>query len=137
MAPPELARDAPVADVVHPLEVGLRSSSPGRTRSRRLDRGDGLLGERLRFDEPLRGDERLDDGLAALALAEAERVVLDLDEQAERFEIGDDALAGLEAVEPGVGAGGGGHAARRRRSPGSSADCGACRLRNRWDRARA
>ena len=33
----------------------------------RLDR---LLGQRLDLHEPLRGDQRLDDGLAALALAD-------------------------------------------------------------------
>ena len=74
-----------------------------------FDDGDGLFGERLGLDEPLGGDERLDGGLAAVALAEAERVVLDLDEGAGVLEVGDDALAGVEAVEPGVGSGGGGH----------------------------
>ena len=31
MAPPQLAADAPVLDVAHPVEVGLASSSPGRS----------------------------------------------------------------------------------------------------------
>ena len=109
MAPPELARDAPVADVVHPLEVGLGPVVRDELDAAVLHRLDGLLGQRLRLDEPLRGDQRLDDGLAALALAEAERVVLDLHQQAELFEVGHHALARLEAVQAGVGAGGRGH----------------------------
>ncbi len=64
-----------------------------------VDRGDGRLGQRLRFHEPLLGDQRLDDRLAAVAFAEAERVILDLVEKAELFQIGDDALAGFEAIE--------------------------------------
>ena len=57
------------------------------------------------------------DGLAALALADAERVVFDLFEQPELLQIGDHALARFEAIEAGVRAGRGGHAGRFRRSP--------------------
>ena len=78
MAPPELAGDAPVADVVHPLVIGLGPVRRNEANFAALDDGDGLFGERLGLDEPLRGDERLDGGLAAIALAEAELVVLDL-----------------------------------------------------------
>ncbi len=41
--------------------------------------------------------------------AEVELVRLDLDEHAEVFEVGDDAFAGFEAVEAGIGAGLRGH----------------------------
>ena len=60
---------------------------------------DGFFGERFGADEPLRGDERLDDGFAAVAFAEVEGVVLDLLEEAAAFEVGDHAFAGFEAVE--------------------------------------
>jgi hypothetical protein len=68
MAPPELARDAPVVDVLHPVEVGLlvllgREADGFVAVGVGLDGGDGLLGERLNLDEPLRGEARLDDGL--------------------------------------------------------------------------
>ena len=109
VAPPELARDAPVADVVHPLVIGLGAVLGSELDAAVLDGADGRLGQRLGLDEPLGGDERLDGGLAALALAQAHLVRLDLLEQAEGVEVGDHALAGLEAVQAGVGAGGGGH----------------------------
>src|SRR5262249_1389776 len=70
-----------------------------------LDGANGRLGERLGADEPLRRDARLDDGFAALALADDEAGILGLDEEALGFEVGDDALAGFEAIEAGVGAG--------------------------------
>ncbi len=99
VAPPELARDAPVADVVHPLVIGLGPVRRNEANFSALHDGDGLLGERLGLDEPLGGDERLDGGFAAIALAEGELVVLDFDEGADLFEVGDDGLAGDEAVE--------------------------------------
>ena len=84
MAPPELARDAPVADVVHPIVVSLDPVLRDELDAAIVHRLDGLLGQRLRLDEPLRGDQRLDDGLAAIAVAQVELVVLDLFQQAER-----------------------------------------------------
>ena len=48
-------------------------------------------------------------GFAAIALAESELVVLDFDEGADLFEVGDDGFAGVEAIDAGVGAGSGGH----------------------------
>ena len=109
VAPPELARDAPVADVVHPLEIGLGPVGRNERDAAGFHRLDGLLGQRLGLDEPLRGDQRLHDGLAALALAHVEGVVFRLDQRAARFQVLEDAAAGFEAVQAGVGAGGGGH----------------------------
>ena len=54
-----------------------------------------------------------------------------------RFEVCDNALARLEAVEAGVRAGVRRSSARLRSSPRSAAGCGAARPRSRWDRARA
>ena len=109
MAPPELAADAPVVDVLHPVEVGLlvllRGEVDGLFAVRaRLDGGDGFLGERLDLDEPLRGEARLDDGFAAVAVAYVVDVVLDASQKTLGFEVGDDFLAGYVTVESGVGA---------------------------------
>ena len=109
MAPPELARDAPVVDVLHPVEVGLlvllRREADGFVALRvGLDGGDGFLGQRLNLDEPLRREARLNDGLAAVAVADVVGVVLDAGQQALFFEVGDDFLARHVAVEAGVGA---------------------------------
>ncbi len=75
----------------------------------RLHRLDRFFGERLGLDEPLGGDERLDDRLAALAGAQAHGIVFGLDEVAAFLEVGQHAAAGFEAVDAGVAPGGGGH----------------------------
>ena len=54
-------------------------------------------------EEPLEGEARLDDDAGALAEADGVGVVLDLDEEAEGFEVGDDLFAGGVAVEAVVG----------------------------------
>ena len=82
VAPPELAGDAPVVDVVHPLEIGLGPVRRDELDRAVLDDADGLVGERLDADEPLPREVRLDDVLAAVAVADGVVVVLDLDEQA-------------------------------------------------------
>ncbi len=109
MAPPELARDAPIADVVHPLVVGLFPVGGNENDAAGLDGLNGLFGERFGLDEPLGGNQRLDNGGAARAFAEVDLIRLDLDEGSGLFEIGNDALARLEAVEAGISARGGGH----------------------------
>ena len=117
MAPPELARDAPVVDVGHPLEVDLlvvlgREADGLVAVGIWLDGGDGELGHgcaavvRLFVDgdEPLRGEARLDDGFAAVAMADVVGVVLDRGEEPLLFEVVDDFLARHIAVEARVGA---------------------------------
>ena len=54
-------------------------------------------------EEPLQGEARLDDGAGALRERDGEVVVLDGDEQAGGFEVGDDLFARDEAVEAVVG----------------------------------
>ena len=66
-------------------------------------------------EEPLHGEARLDDGAGALREGDGVLVVLDGDEQAGGFEVGDDLLAGGEAVEAVVGRAGRGRCARSRR----------------------
>ena len=102
MAPPELARNAPVANVVEPVEQNRALIVGDDLDQAATDSFLGGLGQRLHFHEPLRGDTRLDFGLAAIADADGVRDIFDALEQAERFEIGDDAGARFEAVEPGV-----------------------------------
>ena len=78
MAPPELARDAPVADVLHPVEERLVPVVGDELDAAFVHRVHGFVGQRLGFHEPLRGDQRLHDGAAAIALADGQRVRLDL-----------------------------------------------------------
>ena len=104
MAPPELARDAPGMDVLHPVVVGLRPVAREDRDPSLAHRLDRRLGQRLDLHPPLLRHERLDDGLAAIADADRVAIGLDLLDQPERLHVLHDPLAALEAVQPGVAA---------------------------------
>ena len=65
VAPPELAADAPVLDVAHPLEVGLRPVVRHEADAAVLDRRDRRLRERRDAHVPLVGEPGLEDGAAS------------------------------------------------------------------------
>ncbi len=69
-----------------------------------------FFGERFDFDEPLRGDQWLDDILAPFAAAQAHGVIFDLVDQPELLEVRHHLLARFEAVETRVAARFFGHA---------------------------
>jgi hypothetical protein len=102
MAPPELARNAPGLDVAHPLEVGLLPLSSG-TNTVSPFSTEAMAGcGQFWHGEPLVGQHRLDDDLGAVAEGLHDLLVLDHDHQAFGVDVGDDALARLEAVEPAI-----------------------------------
>ena len=103
MAPPELARDAPVLDVAHPFEIGLGPALRDEADAALLDRRDGRGGERLGTHEPLVGQVGLDDGAAAIAARHHELVCLNLLQEPGVLQIRDDAPACLVAVQTHVG----------------------------------
>ena len=70
MTPPQLARDAPVVDVPHPLEVDPSPGVGNEAGVAALDRFDSRAGKLRNADEPLRRDERLDDRVTALAVTD-------------------------------------------------------------------
>ena len=99
MPPPELAGDAPVVHVLHPVIIGL-AEALGHELDASVTHGlDGGLGQRLHLDEPLRARHRLNRRTAAVARADVVVVGLGLDEVALLLEIGHDGLARLVAVE--------------------------------------
>ena len=99
VAPPELAGDAPVVDILHPVIIGL-AEALGHELDAPVAHGlDGGLGQRLHLDEPLRARHRLDRRTAAVARADIMIIRLGLDEVALLLEIGQNGLARLVAVE--------------------------------------
>src|SRR5256886_4127344 len=85
VAPPELARDAPVADVLHPREVRVLPLLRDEARATVAHGRERRTRERLDLDEPLPRDERLDDGPAAVADADPVAVrLLALEETQDR-----------------------------------------------------
>ena len=111
MAPPELARDAPVANVAHPFEINAFPILRRDLNFSRLHGFDGRLGQWLHLHEPLRGSARLDNRAAAVASADRVGVLDDFFEQAGGLQIGDGLIAGLEAIEAGIFSGSGAHVA--------------------------
>ena len=100
MAPPQLAGDAPRADVVHPVEIDLRvvlGVEAHRPARHRLDR---RLGQLVHRHEPLQGDERL-DALSG-SLGERHRVLVGLgaSDQAPGLQPGDHLALGLGDGQP-------------------------------------
>ena len=103
MAPPELARDAPGLDVAHPLEVGLLPVLRHEPRLAVLDRGDRLLrqlgGVRRTTGRSATARRRRCRAARAARRASCGSI---FSTQAQRLEVGDDALARLEAVEAAI-----------------------------------
>ncbi len=102
VAPPELPRDAPVANVVEPVQQDgslVVGHDLNQVFAHHFFRG---LRQRIHLAEPLRGNARLDFGFAAVADAHGVRDVLDFFEQAQLLQIFDDARARNEAVKSGV-----------------------------------
>jgi hypothetical protein len=99
MAPPQLPADAPVLDLVHPLEVFLRPALRHEARASVLDGFDGGLRERRDAHVPLIGQPRLEHRAAAISAWNGQRMRLDFLQQAERLEVCDHEFASLEAIE--------------------------------------
>ena len=100
MPPPQLARDAPVMNIAHPLEVRLGVLFRRKSDKTLLDRGNRRVGERLNPDKPLRREQRLNHGFAAVALADGVHMVAHPGQQILRFQIGQNPLPRLRS-DPG------------------------------------
>ena len=102
MAPPELARDAPRLDVLHPAEEFVAPALGHELHAAVARRRDRLLGELLGVGVPLLGQERLDRHAAAIAVGHGVGMRLDLLDEAQLLHVRHDLLARVEAVEPAV-----------------------------------
>ena len=111
MSPPELARDAPGADVVHPLQVDAGGTVGNDADLAVADDAGGFLRQFGGIDEPLVGDERFDGDAGALGVSDVVEVSFGAEQVAVCFEVLSDQVAGVVAVESDVDAALGGHAA--------------------------
>ena len=102
VAPPQLAGDAPVAHVFHPVGVGLGEAVGDELHLAVVDHPQGFLGQGFHLHEPLGGDQGLHVVVAAVTGAHVVRVVLHLHQVALLFQIGHNGLSGLVAVHAGV-----------------------------------
>jgi hypothetical protein len=102
MAPPELARNAPGLNVAHPVEVGVLPALGDDPCLAALHGFDSGLGQGRGVGIPLNGQPRLERHPAAVAVRDHVDVVLDFLDQIQCLEVGDDAPAGLVALEAAV-----------------------------------
>src|SRR5437667_12185120 len=103
MAPPKLARNSPIAQILKPVRVNFFIRN-FRNKARLAIVAQFLqseIAQLLHATKPLRRDQRLDYGLAALAFGNREFVIDNLFEQPQLCELLDNFLAGLITVEPG------------------------------------
>src|ERR1700735_3944651 len=98
MAPPQLARDAQVANVAHPFVINGLPVFGRHLDSAGFDGFNCRLSERLHLYEPLRGGARFDDGAAAVAGADRMRVLDYFFEQAGSLNVFDGFFARFEAI---------------------------------------
>src|SRR5438105_11732824 len=97
MAEPELPADVPVTQAVHPVEVHALVALRVPANLARLAGRDGAVPHLFHSEPPLLADERLDDRVAPVAMADVVRVELLLQQQAVLPQVFDDQLACLEA----------------------------------------
>ena len=113
MAPPQLAADTPILDVVHPLVVGVHPLFRHESHCAALYRVNGFLGDRFAsgvvFAHLVHGDKPLvgEHGLHHLASAGADGqhvfVRFDLDDVIARLQVGQKLLARGVAIQPMIG----------------------------------
>ncbi len=101
--PPELARDAPRLNVLHPVEISRLPLARHEHHASGAHRRDRRLRQRVRVDVPLVGEERLDHDAGTIAVRHHVGVLLGLGEQSGGLHAGDDLLAHHEAIEAVIG----------------------------------
>ncbi len=98
VAPPELAADAPVLEVLHPVGVGLGPALGAELDLAGCHRVGGFLDAGI-LEEPLHRNARLDRHVRALGEADVVLIFLHLDEQTHLFQLRGGLFARHEAVE--------------------------------------
>src|SRR5690606_31992309 len=100
MSPPELPRDVPVADVLHPVDV---NALPALGKDADFTRANGFEcrpGERLHAHEPLIRQARFHHSVATIAVSHGMLVRLHLYQRAGLAEHLNHALSRFEPVQP-------------------------------------
>ena len=98
--PPQLAADAPVLDVLHPVAVGVDPVGRHEADIAALCEMQAACGQRVHLHEPLVGEIRLDRLSAAVATRHLQLVRFRLDQQTGGFEIGKHLLSSLVTIQP-------------------------------------
>ena len=98
MSPPQLARDAPVLDVLQPVTIGVFVFGRIELDLVLHHRRQGDVGKVLHFNEPLQTQPRLDRHVGTFAVADFVVVVLNLLHEVKRLQVLYNLLAAIETV---------------------------------------
>ena len=98
--PPELATDAPVPDIRHPVLVRVAEALRVKPQSTLPVRRQRWLRQGLHADEPLQAETRLHNRVAPVAVSHRMLVILHLDQESEGFQVLEDPFPGHEPVQP-------------------------------------
>ena len=102
MTPPQLARDTPVLNILHPVEVGLVKPLGNKLHFPVSDHLHSRFCQRLHLHEPLLTNPRLHGGATAVACAYIVAVILNLHQSALGLQVLDNGLTSLVAIHTGV-----------------------------------
>ena len=98
VSPPNLAGNAPVADIFKPVEINLIKSFGNKFCLAVFNRVNCRLCKLLHFNEPLSGYLRFNCGVTPLASTYVVDMLLGLDEISACFKVGNDSLSRLVSV---------------------------------------
>ena len=102
MTPPQLAADAPVLQVFHPVAISVDPVARHEAHVAVVGQLQAAFAQRVHLHEPLVGQVRLDHLAGAVAFGYLQLVRLGFDQQAFVFQVCKDLLAGFVAVEAAV-----------------------------------
>src|SRR4030043_52746 len=103
MAPPDLPRDAPIPDILHPLKIGLLPDLRDNSSTAISNSLDGRFSQRLSFDKPLERKVWLYDRLATITMTYHVAVVFNLDQDPVPLKIFDHLLPTFKTIFPLIG----------------------------------
>src|SRR5688572_20444271 len=96
--PPQLAANAPVLDILEPVEIDLLEAFRHNFDTSIAHRIQSFTGKRIHFHEPLRGYHRLDNFTSALSARDGRTIRLSLDHQPSLLHILPEILARHESI---------------------------------------
>ena len=105
MPPPQLARNGPIMNVAHPVEINLAVVRRREADVIFLDNFDRALRQGLNLDEPLRREPRLNNRSAPVTFSNRERVIFFSNQKPMCAQIFQNTFAGGRAAKPCIGPG--------------------------------
>ena len=102
MPPPDLARNAPVLDVLHPVAVGINPLLGMKLNLAIIDHLQGWLRKRFHLDEPLLGEIGFNNHICPLGVTNIVLILLNTHKIAKLFQILENFVASIKSVHTAI-----------------------------------